>query len=262
MFTLRSGGCFSRHPVGCSFNRPQGIGNYLLLIIRSYAQITINGVEQTGKPGSTVLIPPHTPYSYHNPQGEYMDDWLGFSCDEKDLIHLDPALFCHVFPLSNLSLMTNYIQQLLWEKNYAPETYRDAHINIIFELILHHLTNDFHTMEKKPYNPYHVRLQQLHLDMQATPYKDFSIEKIAKDLDISISYFQHMYKDYFGISFRSDLIGMRIDYAKELITSTVMPLEQIAYSCGYSSEVHFYRQFLSKVGMTPGEYRKSYSFNN
>jgi len=49
-----------------------------------------------------------------------------------------------------------------------------------------------------------------------------------------------------------------VDYAKELITSTTLPLEQIAYACGYSNEIHFYRQFLRKTGMTPGEYRKHY----
>ena len=52
---------------------------------------------------------------------------------------------------------------------------------------------------------------------------------------------------------------MRIEYAKELIISTNLPLEHIAYSCGYSNEVHFYRQFLSKTGMTPGDYRKNYT---
>ncbi len=77
-------------------------------------------------------------------------------------------------------------------------------------------------------------------------------------LEINPSYFQCLYKQFFNVAFQSDIINIRIDYAKELITSTTMTLEQIAYACGYSNEVHFYRQFLSKVGMTPGEYRNTY----
>ena len=42
-------------------------------------------------------------------------------------------------------------------------------------------------------------------------------------------------------------------------TEFVTPLtfEQIAYTSGYTNEIHFYRQFKKKTGMTPGEYRIS-----
>jgi len=51
---------------------------------------------------------------------------------------------------------------------------------------------------------------------------------------------------------------MRIDYAKDLLETSDLKLEQIAEYCGYSSEVHFYRQFKSIMEMTPAEYRRKY----
>ena len=83
------------------------------------------------------------------------------------------------------------------------------------------------------------------------------MELFTGKLNISRSYFQFLYKDYFGISFKKDLINMRLQYAQELLLNTTMPIEQIAFQSGYSNEIHFYRQFKAKTGLTPGEYQKT-----
>ena len=68
-------------------------------------------------------------------------------------------------------------------------------------------------------------------------------EDFADTLGISKSYFQHLYKEFFGVSFQQDYIQMRIAYAQDLLETSDMPMEQIAEICGYTNEVHFYRQF-------------------
>ena len=52
---------------------------------------------------------------------------------------------------------------------------------------------------------------------------------------------------------------MRIEHAKYILTTTDLTLEQIAEICGYSNEVHFYRQFKQITGLTPSKYRKKES---
>ena len=90
--------------------------------------------------------------------------------------------------------------------------------------------------------------------MQSQAYKNFTPAELAASLDVSPSYFQHLYKEFFGIPFKTDLINMRIEYAKDLILNTNLKLEQIALMSGYSNEIHFYRQFRQKTRMTPREY--------
>ena len=80
-------------------------------------------------------------------------------------------------------------------------------------------------------------------------------EELAAQINVSSSYFQHLYKDFFGIPFKTDLIDMRINHARDLILNTTLTFEQIALMSGYSNETHFYRQFKTKTGMTPKEYR-------
>ena len=259
MFTIIRGGCFSRHGSDFIIDRPNGLPYYVLLIVKSNSELDIGGIHQSCKPNSVLIIKPNTPYSYKNPDGEYIDDWIHFNCESEDISLLEDNMFNTNFPISNTRLLTTYIQQLLWENNFCDTDSKDYYVDAIFRILLQHICDDFNAATTDEYSPYKYKFQRLRLDIQATPYKKYVAKDIAESFEISASHFQFLYKQFFGISFQADIINMRVDYSKELITSTTLPLEQVAYSCGYSNEVHFYRQFLAKTGMTPGEYRKVYS---
>ena len=91
--------------------------------------------------------------------------------------------------------------------------------------------------------------------MLSRPEKNFTPAELAAVLNVSHSYFQALYKEFFGVPFKTDLIHMRLDYARDLISETNLTLEQIALMSGYNNEIHFYRQFKAKTSMTPKEYR-------
>lgn len=50
---------------------------------------------------------------------------------------------------------------------------------------------------------------------------------------------------------------MRIDYAKYILETSSLSIEQVAEISGYTNEVHFFRQFKQITGITPARYRKS-----
>lgn len=56
---------------------------------------------------------------------------------------------------------------------------------------------------------------------------------------MSTSHFQHLYSQFFGVSFQNDLIQMRISHAEKLLQTTLLSMEQIAEACGYSNSTHF-----------------------
>ena len=259
MFTIIKGGCFSRHASDFHMQRPNGLPYFVLLLIKSDAEITIADKTHLCKPDSALFLRPGIPYSYYNPKGEYIDDWLHFTCSEEDLLLFPEELFYQSFPVQNARQLTTYIQQILWENNYTEPKNRDFYVDSLFRVLLKHLTEDFLDKPDTAYTPYRYKLQNIRLELHSAPYNKYTAESFSKRLGISTSYFQTLYKSMFHIPFQADIINMRIEYAKELITCTNQPFEQIAESCGYANEVHFYRQFLAKTGMTPGDYRKNYS---
>ncbi len=259
MYQIINGGYFTKHPQTFYMERPSGFEHYVFLFIRSEAVLSISGHTYTVAPDSYLFIKPHTPYSYSNPNGVYMDDWIHFDCDEEEVRQFPLSLFHTPFPCNNPSIISTYTEQLVWEMNFAPEEFRQENTRQLFQIILRHVFHDFNN--QSCYQPYRFQMQKQRISMQSAPYLKHSADTMSVALGISLSYYEHLYKAFFGQSFRTDLISMRIDYAKELLKTTSMPLEQLALKCGYNSEVHFYRQFLAKTGTTPGDYRKKNNKN-
>ena len=158
MFTVHKGGYFSRHSKDFVMNRPNGLPYYVLLLIKTDAEITLNGETHICTPDSVLLIPPNTPYSYRNPSGEYVDDWIHFSCDSEDTLLLSTQMFFKSFPVNNARLLTTYIQQLLWENTFTPEKERDFYVDSLFRILLQHIIQDFYTDTVTEYNPYKYKL--------------------------------------------------------------------------------------------------------
>lgn len=259
MYEIINGGYFTRHPQSFELNRPSGFEHYVFLCVRSESMLTINDITYPVKPNSYILIAPHTPYYYTNPNGLYMDDWLHFECGKDELSGFPEGIFHHPFSCKNPSVIGNYVEQILWEKNFAPKELRGEHIHFLFSILMDHIRFDYETQSSDKYHPYRFQMQKQRMSMQSAPYLTYQAADMAESLNISLSYYEHLYKEFFGLSFLSDLIGMRIDYAKALLCNTDIPIDRLAYECGYNSEVHFYRQFLAKTGATPGDFRKQFS---
>ena len=79
---------------------------------------------------------------------------------------------------------------------------------------------------------------------------------IAAKLGISNSYLSTTYKATFGIGVAHSINQLRIDLAKELISSTDMTVKDIALAIGFSSDISFIRVFKRHESHTPGMMRK------
>ncbi len=90
------------------------------------------------------------------------------------------------------------------------------------------------------------------------PQQDWTIDSIAKEIGISKSHLQRLYKEEFGSSCIDDIISARLDRAKWLLVNTDLKIGRIAEQCGYLNESHFMRQFKTKIGMTALKFRKDH----
>ncbi|MDE7324799.1 MAG: AraC family transcriptional regulator [Lachnospiraceae bacterium] len=290
MFQIMRGGCAARHPYPFHLSRMHGIQNYVLLLIHTAARFQISGTEMTAMPGHAILIAPETPYCYYNLSGEYMDDWLHFeytpditdyqaanssvldsnitashtdnNSPKQNNIPTDNITFSvfpptnKLFPVRNMELYSSLIRQLLWEKSCAPPGYQVQNTDALFLVLFNHLRYDSaHPQPLLPPLPFEEKLREIRSKMEDSPQSEHSIAFYAQELKISESYFQHLYRKLFGISFQKDVIKLRVEHSMELLDHTDLTIEQLVELCGYHSEVHFYRQFKAVTGCTPAQYR-------
>lgn len=256
MFSINRGGTDSRHKSPFFMSFPGGSKDHVLLITKAAVTLEIEGKRINLLPDCAIFIRPKVPYQYHSDL-DYSDDWLHFDFSPEDARHIRDIPFHRPIPLSPSLRYTRCIQDILWENSYAPVEIRAENVDLLFRVLLNNIRP--RTARKSPeesYSPYRTRLQNLRLDMQAQPWEKYDPREISASLGISISYFQHQYTALFGVSFQADLIGLRLEYAKDLIANTDLTMEKIAQMSGYSNEVHFYRQFKKYTGTTPAACRR------
>ena len=86
-------------------------------------------------------------------------------------------------------------------------------------------------------------------------HEDLSLVQIAKVINISPTYFASLFKCTMGISPHQYVIKQRVYGAKLLLLTTDLPIADIAFQVGFSSQSHLNQQFKRFTGMTPKQVR-------
>lgn len=86
---------------------------------------------------------------------------------------------------------------------------------------------------------------------------NISLISVANHVSMSAAYFSTVFSQTTGQSFIAYLTAMRMEKAKELLTTTNMKLSDIALEIGYNEPNYFSHVFRKTTGMTPKEYRSN-----
>ena len=82
-------------------------------------------------------------------------------------------------------------------------------------------------------------------------------DALAEVAGLSVCHFARMFKQTVGVSPHRYVLQCRIEWARELLAGTDMPLSEIAIVTGFSDQSHYTRWFREIIGVTPSSYRWS-----
>lgn len=242
------------------FEKPDGPGAMLLLLVKTTALFTISGREYRVRPGSFVLIRYDTPCRYRSDGCGYTDDWVFIECRPEELARFDELGIPTDTPmfLGNIDELSQLIHILTYE-HYSDEAHhREAEENYL-SLLLIKLSRCVSSCAQAASGSFLKRnsvLTHIRTRIYTEPDAIGSIDALAREASLSRSGFQHAYKKMFGVSIKADMINGRMALAKQLLTSTNMTVEEISQRCGYASQFAFMRQFKASSGHTPTDYRR------
>jgi two-component system response regulator YesN len=89
--------------------------------------------------------------------------------------------------------------------------------------------------------------------------KTLSLDEVAARACMSSCYFAVIFKQESGRTFNRFLTDLRINKAKDLILYTDLKSYEIGPKVGYDNPSYFSTVFKKATGMSPSEYRKTYS---
>ncbi len=86
--------------------------------------------------------------------------------------------------------------------------------------------------------------------------QDMSIQQLAGLVELSAFHFSRRFKASTGLAPYQYVTRQRIALAQDLLTRTRMPIAEISYRAGFSSQSHLGARFKQIVGVTPRRYRE------
>ena len=95
----------------------------------------------------------------------------------------------------------------------------------------------------------------LKLIQEQYPTANLNLDRISKQLNISIWHFARLFKQETSISFKKYLKAVRMNQAGDLLTDTLLSIKQVAAAVGYNHVSDFDHHFRDFYGMTPTNYR-------
>lgn len=101
-------------------------------------------------------------------------------------------------------------------------------------------------------------LRRITAAIQRDLTRDWTVEELAGELNISTGHFARAFRHSMGTSPRQWIIRQRIDAAMDRLLMTQEPLTEIAFACGFAEQTHFTRTFTRMVGTSPGAWRRRY----
>ena len=254
---LHNVGYDHRHDADFHISRPEGSGDFLLLILKTDAVFTLNGREVFVPKNTFFMYPKGMPQYYRCvPQQPFANDWLHFDFegDEEAQFRAKGIPYAEPVPLQYTEFFSYCIKAIADEYS-TPRLHSDESIRCYFTLICNKVSEQMQTQNSIICGSRYEMLLTVRNTVYANPYWEWSASWGAHQTRMSLSSFHAHYKTQFGVTFMQDVITSRIQYAQMLLRTTDIPIHDIGMQCGYRSYEHFARQFKRECGVSPGEFR-------
>lgn len=85
---------------------------------------------------------------------------------------------------------------------------------------------------------------------------DITLTLLADQVHYSPAYISRVYKQETGKNLLQHIVGVRIAYARQMLTQSSMKLSEIAQRCGFCSTKYFNQVFKRNMGMSAAQYRE------
>ena len=147
----------------------------------------------------------------------------------------------------------NLFEKLLDKFTNNPQNPLEIYLTIyeIFSFISNDYGND---MRRKDFKIIEKGIDYLEND---TSFK-LSMTELSEMCNVSIRYFEKLFKEYAGVTPKEYLDARRVFVAKILFCEKELSLDEIANRLSFCDSGHLCRFFKQKTGLTPTEYKKLY----
>lgn len=152
----------------------------------------------------------------------------------------------------NMTLLTSFkdiIEKVKGEHPGYQQQLAGRVMNILGEIVAVVKNQEFEGKEIEK------RIREAQFDIRERLDQSINLEEFAGRYQMSYSYFRRLFKTYTGLSPAQYHLQLRLQKARELLSSTNKPVKEIAFSLGFESQFHFSKIYKKKFGFSPNKTR-------
>lgn len=239
-------------------HREGGRGDYLFVLFKSPSSVMVDGEYADADYGSFIIFDKYKIQSYFPKDGQrFVHDFMHFDTDSE----LEASILADIpkgklFHSTLVSGISSILAEIKSELGGTLPSCKDEILTHLGTAFLYRIKAQIESAGTANVKSAHfTELYDLRARLYRAPGEDWSIESMSREVCLSRSYFQYLYKSFFGISCNEDIINARIAMAKILLSAGYLSVTEISEKCGYSGVEHFIRQFKAKTGVSPRRFR-------
>lgn len=153
---------------------------------------------------------------------------------------------------SFVSLMEEMIHKSDWDTDFSGMESSTA----LYRFLM--LLRNYGMRDAQPsLSQYYDKLRPVVRWMEQNCSSNVGLAEMVEQANMSVSYFNALFRDAFGMSPYSYLIQLRLRQAKKImIMNPDKTLKEVSALAGFNDVSHFVATFRKKEGVTPAKYRE------
>lgn len=210
------------------------------------------------KEGDLFLLFPDEWHTYHPlPQKGWKSYWIGFKGRNVD-DRVRAGFLSPTKPIYHVGFSSEIVH--LYDEAFSKAKEEAAYSQQTLAGIVNHLVGLMYSLERniilnKDYN-YADIMNRARLRIRESLESNLTIQKIAEELGIGYSNFRKLFKEYTGVAPAMYQQELRLQRAKEMLSTTNISIKEIAYRLNFDSPDYFSAKFKIKTGRKPSDFRR------
>lgn len=232
--------------------------HYLIhYILSGKGKLSIGGKEYPLEEGYGFLITPDELVFYQSDEKDpWTYVWVGFggAQAEEYVRNMGLSVKQPVFKSDRSEEFYRIVKDMMEHNTFgmSNELRRNGQLGIFLSLIAESAAVSEKALEDRT----NIYVEKAVAFIQSNYCNAIKITDVADYVCINRSYLYTLFQKWMGISPQQFLTAFRITKASELLQLTSLPIESIAFSCGYSDPMVFAKAFRQTKKMSPTAYRK------
>ncbi len=239
-------------------NRLYGRRDFQLIYIhQGKGHFILDNRESILDEGCTVLYHPYEiqQYSFHHSENAQFY-WLHFSGNDIPGLLREAGLDRQIIDTGMASYIPALFEGIIRELIMKQQGYLQI-TSLKGQELVWLLAREAQKQEHRNRNGYNMEMEEILETIHLKYNQDLTIEQLARAYGTSTGWFIKEFSRYTGNTPKKYINEVRLNHAKELLSSTNYNISKISTVCGFENPLYFSRYFQKNYHMAPTKYRNT-----